>query len=118
MTQQKHILGRYGEQAACDFLVSIGHEIIDRNWHGPAGELDIVTREGGMTIFVEVKTRNGRGFGHPFEAITDTKAGRMRRTAAAWLAAKQVGAVPVRFDALSVLVESGRVHIEHMKQVL
>jgi putative endonuclease len=117
MTQARHILGQYGEQAATEFLTSIGHEILDRNWSCPSGELDIVSSDGKILVFTEVKTRNGRGFGHPFEAITETKIGRMRRTAAAWLSAKQLGSVAVRFDAISVLVQNGRVAIEHIKQV-
>ena len=118
MTQAKHILGKYGEQVACDYLSSLGHEILDRNWRCESGELDIVSCDRGTIVFTEVKTRNGRGFGHPFEAVTETKIGRMRRTSAAWLSARELGLSPLRFDAVSVLVEGARVHIEHLKQVL
>lgn len=117
MANAKHILGRYGEQAAADFLEAQGYELLDRNWRCSAGELDIVARIGGVIAFVEVKTRNGTGFGHPFEAITDSKRAHLRQSAAAWLAAKQLGASPIRLDAISVLVQSGKVHIEHLKQV-
>lgn len=117
MTNARHILGRYGEQAATDFIASLGYELLDRNWHHSLGELDIVAKDANQIVFIEVKTRNGRGFGHPFEAITPAKMARLRQLSAAWLAAKQLGSVAVRMDAISVLVESGRVHIEHMKRV-
>ena len=117
MTNARHILGRYGEQAATDFIATLGYELLDRNWHHALGELDIVAKDGRQVVFIEVKTRNGRGFGHPFEAITAAKMARLRQLGAAWLAAKQLGSVPVRMDAISVLVDSGRVHIEHLKSV-
>ena len=117
MANAKHILGRYGEQAAADYLVAHGYELLDRNWRCSTGEVDIVARDAGMIVFIEVKTRNGKGFGHPFEAITESKRARLRQIAAAWLAARQLGSVPIRLDALSVLVQFGKVHIEHLKQV-
>ncbi len=117
MSNSKHILGRYGETIAADFLRSIDYEILDRNWRCSIGELDIVAKTGSTIVFVEVKTRNGRGYGHPFEAVTSDKVSRIRRLAAAWLAAKELGSCPIRMDAISVLVESGRVSVEHLKQV-
>lgn len=117
MANAKHILGRYGEQAAADYLAAHGYELLDRNWRCSVGELDIIAREGAVIVFVEVKTRNGTGFGHPFEAITDTKSARLRQIAAAWLAARQLGSVPIRLDAISVLVQFDKVQIEHLKQV-
>jgi putative endonuclease len=110
-------LGRYGEDRAASFLQDRGYEIIDRNWRSPSGEIDLVAREKGRLVFVEVKTRNGSGFGHPFEAITPNKVSRMRRLVAEWCVAKQVSALAVRLDAIAVLITGGRVHIEHLKEV-
>jgi putative endonuclease len=39
----------------------------------PYGEIDIMVEKEGVTVFVEVKTRSGTGFGLPEEAITRTK---------------------------------------------
>ena len=49
--------GRQGEQMACDFLLTRGHEILDRNWHGGHLEIDIVSQASDGLHFVEVKTR-------------------------------------------------------------
>ncbi|MEN9660955.1 MAG: hypothetical protein RLZZ443_884 [Actinomycetota bacterium] len=117
MTNPRHVLGAYGEQAAVDYLLARNYELLDRNWRCSIGELDVVARDASTIVFVEVKTRNGRGFGHPFEAITETKRARLRQLSAAWLAHKQLGTVPIRIDAISVLVEQGRVAIEHLKRV-
>jgi putative endonuclease len=111
------ILGNYGEDRAAEYLADRGYEIIERNWRTGAGEIDLVTREAECLVFIEVKTRSGSGFGHPFEAITPNKVARMRRLAAQWAVARQVPAIKVRLDAIAVLVSGGRVHIEHLKDV-
>ena len=114
---QRHDLGRYGEQRAAIYLEDRGYQIIERNWRCASGEIDLIVRQDDRFVFVEVKTRNGSGYGHPFEAITASKVARMRRLAAEWCALRQVSAVQVRLDAISVLISGGRVAIEHLKQV-
>jgi putative endonuclease len=113
----KQDLGRYGEDQAAIYLQDRGYEIIDRNWRSPVGEIDLVAKDKDRLVFIEVKTRNGSGFGHPFEAITANKVARMRRMVAEWCLAKQVSGVKVRLDAVAVLMTGGRVHIEHLKEV-
>lgn len=114
---QNQNLGRYGENRATDFLSRLGYAIIERNWRGPAGEIDIVAQDGNCLVFAEVKTRSRLGFGHPFEAITEAKMRRMRVLAAQWCQSRSRGVVEVRLDAISVLVSRGKVTIEHLKQV-
>lgn len=110
-------IGRYGEERAAAYLKDRGYEIIERNWRSQTGEIDLIARDKDRLVFVEVKTRNGSGFGHPFEAITANKVARMRRLVADWCVAKQVSGVKVRLDAIAVLITGGRVHIEHLKEV-
>lgn len=114
---QKQLLGKYGEDRASQFLTDRGYEIVDRNWRGASGEIDLIALEKGRYVFVEVKTRNGTGFGHPFEAITPLKVSRMRKLVAEWCREHEVSGVKVRLDAIAVLVNHGRVAIEHLKQV-
>lgn len=114
---QKHILGRYGEDRAAAHLSNLGYEIIDRNWQCRSGEIDLIARDQDQIVFVEVKTRNGNGFGHPFEAITDAKLAKLRKSVAEWCRSKKLSGVMVRLDAISVMVSGGLVQIEHLKQV-
>jgi putative endonuclease len=114
---QRQDLGRYGESRAAVYLEDQGYEIIDRNWRCNDGEIDLVASFQSQFVFVEVKTRNGSGFGHPFEAITAEKVARMRLLASQWCRAKQVNPVKIRLDAVSVLISGGRISIEHLKQV-
>ena len=117
MTIPRHILGTYGEQLACDYLISKNYEVLDRNWRCSLGEIDVVAKYQDTLVFVEVKTRNGRGFGHPFEAITEPKRKRLRKLSHAWLEANAAPAGSIRIDAVSILVAGGLVEIEHLKQV-
>lgn len=100
-------LGRLGEALAATYLEQRGMEILARNWRCQHGEIDLVARDGRDTVFVEVKTRRTEAFGHPFEAITPRKLGRLRRLAAAWCQREHGAATPigqVRIDAIAVLM--------------
>ncbi len=114
----KDALGRRGEQLAADYLVGRGLTIIERNWRCSLGEIDLVAREGAETVFVEVKTRAGLGYGHPLEAITAAKLARLRRLAAAWCEAHPGEAASIRIDAVAVVASrSAAVRIEHLRRV-
>jgi putative endonuclease len=99
-------LGRLGERIAATYLETRGMQIVARNWRCRHGEIDLVATDGRDTVFVEVKTRRTHAFGHPFEAITAQKLGRLRKLAAVWCAEhdRPAGAAGVRIDAIAVLV--------------
>jgi putative endonuclease len=116
----KDAVGRFGEQTAARHLMAAGLTIVDRNWRptgsGIRGELDLIAREGGALVIIEVKTRSGTGFGTPAESVTAQKAQRIRRLALAWLAAHPgQGNSSVRFDVVSVLRTAGGVTVEHLR---
>ncbi|GEN79341.1 YraN family protein [Actinotalea fermentans] len=111
----KDAVGRYGEKVAAAFLIERGWRVLDRNWRGPSGELDIVALDGDVLVVVEVKTRTGDGFGHPAEAVTPAKLGRLRRLAGQWLASHEVHPRGVRIDVLAVRAGgSGAARVEHL----
>lgn len=114
---RRHVLGLYGERLAGKYLESIGYEILERNWRCNVGEIDLIARDKARYVFVEVKTRNGNGFGHPLEAITEAKLSRLRKLVSEWCRARQLSGIDVRIDAVSVQVDKGRVQLEHLKQV-
>lgn len=64
-------------------------------------------RHGRTLVFSEVKTRSGRAFGEPFEAVTASKQARLRRLAAEWLRSRGPGPartpMDIRFDVVSVI---------------
>lgn len=111
-------LGRYGEDVAVRRLTALGMTVLDRNWRGPSGEIDLVLRDGSTLVICEVKTRTTAAYGHPLEAVTVTKARRLRRLAAEWIRARGVHPTDVRLDLVGVLQPGrGAAQIEHVKGV-
>ena len=114
---RRHVLGLYGERLAGNYLQSLGYEILERNWRCSFGEIDLIALDKSRWVFVEVKTRNGSGYGHPLEAINDAKLSRLRKLVSEFCRTRQLSGIEVRIDAVSVLVENGKVQLEHLKQV-
>jgi putative endonuclease len=96
---------RRGEDAAVAYLERIGMTIEARNWRCASGEIDIVARDDGELVFIEVKTRRTERTGTPDEAVTPAKQRRVARVADAYLRAESVDPdSPVRFDAVAIRV--------------
>lgn len=115
----KDAVGRYGENVAASYLARAGWQVLDRNWRGASGEIDIVALQGSDLVVVEVKTRRGEGFGHPAEAVTPAKLARLRRLAAQWLAEHDLHPASVRVDVVAVhAARSGAARVEHLPGVL
>lgn len=98
-------LGRIGEDMAENYLKSNGFQILNRNYRCRAGEIDIVALKGSTLHFIEVKTRQSDVFGHPAEAITPKKIGRMRAASRYYLSSIENRGRrfrQIQFDALEV----------------
>ena len=65
----RRALGARGEALAAALLARAGYRIAARNVRAAGVELDLVAVRGGLVVVVEVKTRSGRGFGAPEEAV-------------------------------------------------
>lgn len=100
----KDVLGRAGEDRAAHYLERCGYTVLDRNWRIRDGEIDLVVARPGELVVVEVKTRRGDGFGHPFEAVDQRKQHRLWRLAVAWIGAhpEQAQGRRLRLDAVAI----------------
>jgi len=115
MTKSRE-LGSRGEDTAAEYLERVGYRILDRNWRRRAGEIDIVAESDDVVAIVEVKTRTGLGAGHPFEAVTPSKAARLGRLAYAWSAEHHVGGRRLRIDVIGITVgTTGELVVEHLQ---
>lgn len=81
-------IGDKGEQAAADWLMARGHEIVARNWRTRYCEIDIVSVKDEVLYFTEVKYRKNDDFGDGLAAITTKKQRQMRFAAELFLAGK------------------------------
>jgi putative endonuclease len=110
-------LGRLGEQLAAEHLQRLGYAIVTRNHRTRFGEIDLVASDGTVLVFVEVKTRRGRG--QPWDALHEGKRAQVRRMARAYLteARDRPRVRLLRFDAIGVVVDArGRLtRLEHLE---
>jgi putative endonuclease len=63
-------LGKWGEDTVASYLAERGYEVITRNARTPYGEIDIITKQGDITIFVEVKTLTSSKSFFPEQNVT------------------------------------------------
>ena len=111
-------LGSYGERVAAQRLVDQGMVLVDRNWRCELGEVDLVLRDGDVLVFCEVKTRSSAAYGHPLEAVGDTKGERLRRLAMRWVEEHGVHPEGIRIDLVGVLLaDRGPAVVEHLHGV-
>jgi len=115
-TSNKHLnraKGFKSESLVIKYLVGNGYAILDTNWSCKLGEIDIVAYKDGVTIIVEVKSRNSANYGSGLEAINYTKQKKISKTAFAYLSSKNKTDTNIRFDAIQVDKYDNIVHIEN-----
>ncbi|HWR23596.1 MAG TPA: YraN family protein [Feifaniaceae bacterium] len=111
--ESKREKGAYGETLALQYLEKKGYVLIARNLRIGRDEIDLVLRDGGWTVFVEVKARSSTAYGLACEAVDKRKQGRMVRAALSYLQRQPEG-TSVRFDVMEVDLHTGAVrHIEN-----
>ena len=93
--------GRDAEAMAAAFLQARGLTILERNYRCRLGEIDLVAREGGTTVFVEVRRRASSAFGDAAASITSAKRLKLLRAARHYMS--RLRTLPeCRFDALLI----------------
>jgi putative endonuclease len=105
--------GAEGETLACRHLQDQGYRILARNFRCRSGEIDVVAREGEVTVFVEVKDRRGRSHGEGHESVTFGKRLRVVRAARLYAASHGLSEAPIRFDVVSIERDSSGDRIRH-----
>ncbi|MBO6264252.1 MAG: YraN family protein [Clostridia bacterium] len=81
----KKLLGLKGEIKAARYLKKHGYKSIKRNYVTPVGEADIIAEKGGDVVFIEVKTRSGKAYGEPKDAVGYKKQEKYRKIAAYYM---------------------------------
>ena len=108
----RHALGKFGEDIACAELERQGYEILARRHRTRYGEIDIIAREAGTTVFVEVKTREDNTFGTGAEAVAPWKQQRLARMAIDYAARHGLLDTPCRVDVIEVTLGASEPRIE------
>lgn len=98
-------IGNLGEEMASKYLKNQGYNIIERNFRTRVGEIDIVAREEGFLIFVEVKTRRSIRYGYPREAVDINKQSKIKTMASIYIAKNKEYNSNIRFDVVEVIFD-------------
>ncbi len=112
-------MGRRGEALAEAYLHQHGYEVLERNYRCPAGEIDLVARQGEGLVFVEVKTRRSRRFGLPEEALTPRKRAHLLAAAQTYLQQQDLSAAAWRVDVIAIeLSPAGEPRLRHIQNAV
>lgn len=95
----KRKVGDKGESKAVDYLLSIGYQILERNFYSRYGEIDIIAKDKNSIVFVEVKLRNNDKYGKGLESISKRKISSILKTAQFYL---KTDDIDCRFDVISI----------------
>lgn len=96
-------LGQFAEQRAAQWLESQGVEILLRNFRRRSGEIDLVGRQRGMLLIIEVRLRQRSDFGGSAASVDSNKQSRLIRTTQQLLQQRRDWArLPVRFDVIAI----------------
>lgn len=107
-------LGKHGEELAVKHLISKGYQILERNWRSGHKEIDIIALKGDTLAVVEVKTRKSEDYGDPDIAVGAYKQQMLVNAADAYVRYKNLN-VEVRFDIISIILNTMEQKIEHIE---
>lgn len=103
--------GQQCEELAAAYLMNEGYEVLERNFRGGEGELDIVAEKGGKVYFVEVKARRAGSRVSAWEAVTADKRRRLMSAAVAWMQRRRGCECPCSF-LLAVVENANRADLQ------
>ena len=96
-------VGDAAEQRARRWLEGQGLGFIAANVRERSGEIDLIMREGTVTVFVEVRYRSSGFYGGAAASVTRSKQNKLLQTARLWLARHNgsFDTVDCRFDVIA-----------------
>ena len=113
MESPSQTLGILGEELAFQYLKTRGYKILLRNYESPLGEIDLIAKEKGALVFIEVKTRSSDAMGVPSESVTAFKRHQIVKSARYYIQRYGIHDVLCRFDVVSVLIpKEGKASLE------
>jgi len=115
MLNRRQQFGKESESLAVRHLRKNGYKILEQNYRNKLGEIDIIAKEKGTLVFVEVKARKSELFGNPKWAVTPKKQRKISMVALYYLKATKQTRVKARFDVISISSTADNPRIEIIK---
>ncbi len=115
MLNQHQQFGKESEILAVQYLRKQGYKILETNFKTMLGEIDIIAKDKGTLVFVEVKSRHTGRFGSPKLSVTYKKQKKISMVALSYLKSTHQLNVKARFDVVAITYESSNPKIEIVK---
>jgi putative endonuclease len=115
MLNKRQQFGKESESLAVRHLRKNGYKIMEQNYRNKIGEIDIIAKEKGTLVFVEVKARKTHIFGNPKWAVTPKKQRKISMVALYYLKATKQTHVKARFDVITLSSPKDNPQIEIIK---
>ena len=109
--KSRHLrLGNRGEKIASRLLRNKNYTILCRNFKVKSGEIDLVARDGGNLVFIEVKTRRSTTRSRPAEGLSSKQRKRIYNAAQNYLRRIDNPDVIYRFDLIEIVLSRFKIH--------
>ncbi len=115
MLNKRQQFGKESESLAARHLKKNGYKILERNYRNELGEIDIIAKEKGVLVFVEVKAGKTPFYGNPKWAVTPKKQRKISMVALYYLKTTRQTHVKARFDVVAVSLTEENPGIEIIK---
>ena len=115
----EHIeVGRSGETVAKQYLQKNGYSIVEENHKTKYAEIDLIVRDKGVLVFVEVRAKSGELFGTPEDSITRNKIRKLIKNANAYVVRKNYNE-SYRIDVVCIIFANDKKvkRISHYKNI-
>jgi putative endonuclease len=106
MRKNTRAKGMHAEGIAADHLAGLGYRVVERNFTCRVGEIDIVARQGGDLVFVEVRSRHSSEALDPVYSIDRRKQMKIIRAAQVYLSRLHGPPPSARFDVVLVTLDN------------
>lgn len=116
MKQFNRKTGYAAEDYAAEALLKKGYKILERNFSNKFGEIDIIAKNTGMLVFVEVKSKIGDEFGSPEDMISPGKLQKIRNMATIYMKGESM---QCRIDVVAIVLDEDEhvVRLTHYENV-
>jgi putative endonuclease len=108
-----HLNGTKSEELAEKYLLERNYTVHFRNKRFGRFEVDLVCQEKDFIVFVEVKSLSSNRFKNPYDSVNASKQKRIIKVAD-FVIRNYFPDQECRFDVISIVVERGKHHIEHI----
>ena len=115
MLNKQQQFGKESESLAVRHLKKNGYKILEQNYRNKLGEIDIIAKEKGVLVFIEVKARKTLFYGNPKWAVTPKKQRKISMVALYYLKSKKQTHVKARFDVVAISLSKDNPGIEIIK---